>query len=642
MNYKELKELLIKANEAYYKNANPILSDYEFDMKMKELEAMEASQGFADDDSPTRKPGSDLSNINNSNSHGRPMLSLENTYNYDDVRKFYDDIMKATNGKATFIVNPKWDGNSGAIRYKNGKSYKALTRGSGEIGEDITMPVNYCNENIWNVNKSFSGEVRGELIITNNGFEELNADGKYQNARNLVAGSLKLLELDKFIPRADKIKFYAYWLEDSKNETYEGDLKELERNNFDVGVYFKCSSYEEVMDAIKKIQEYKYDVAIDGAVIKLNEKKYWNEIGSTAKFPRWAKAYKYKQESIKSKVLDITFSVGRTGKITPVAWFEPKFIDGSEIQKATLNNKEFYASMDVAIGDIVEVQKAAAIIPQIINVERTKNRKVVEFPTVCPCCGFTLRKHNEDQADLFCDNPTCSSRIVDQIINYTHAIECDGFAEIIVNRLHENGYLNSISDLYELKNHIDGIAKLDRLSKNMAEKLCANVEASKSVAFWKVLSGLGIPNVGGKTAKILVKKFKSIDNLMAASLVDLTNVEDIAEITATSIITYFEQNKTLIEALKSHGVNMADNSVATTATTISNLIFCITGALSMKREQYVELIEAAGGKVSSSVSKKTNYLVNNDINSTSTKNQTAKELNIPIINEDELRKMLGL
>ena len=649
MDYKDLKNLLIEASNAYYIDSNPIMTDYEFDQKLKELQKMEEQQGFADPDSPTQKPGSDLSVADERNTHKRPMLSLENTYNEDDIEKWYNDMISATGEtNPVVIVNPKWDGGSGALRYdQDGHLAKALTRGNGEVGEDITQNIKYCDDNVWSVKKyngmPFRGEARGEIIMTEAGFDKLNKDGKYQNARNLVSGSLKLLDIYDFIPRAEYITFYAYWLEDSKNTRYADDLEELKRFGFTVGEYYVCKSLQEIKDAIDKIENSEYPVAIDGAVMKLNEKKYWSIIGSTAKFPRWAKAYKYKQVSISTKVTNITFEVGRSGKITPLCWFEPKFLDGSTIQKATLNNEDFYKTMDVAIGDTVEVQKAAAIIPQIIEVtERPSDRRKVAFPKTCPNCGTKLIKKNEEHNDYYCPNENCSCRIIDKIVNYTHCVECDGFAEIIVEKLHNAGLLSSISDLYRLKDHKEEISKLDRLSMNMADKLCANVEASKTADLWKILSGLGIPNVGPKTAKTLVKHFGSIKVMSGLTVEDFVEIDDIAEITATSIIEWFKANRVLLKELSDLGVileNTSDEEHSKPNIDLSGKSFCITGALSLKRDKYIELIEACGGSVVSAVTSKTNYLITNDKDSGTKKNIIAQKLGIPILNERELLEM---
>lgn len=647
MTYKELKELLKRANEAYYKEMSPIMSDYEFDQKLKELENMEKIQGFADDDSPTKKPGSDLEYIDMTNKHGRPMLSLENTYSFDEVEKWYNDVIKVTGDQAPeVIVDAKYDGGSGALRFNIDGLQKALTRGNGEVGEDITQNIKYCSDNVWNRKWSygmpFIGEVRGELIMTKSGFEALNKDGKYQNARNLLSGSLKLLDVYEFIPRADAIKFYAYWLEDSTNQTYEGDLAQLKMFGFDVGKYYVCRNFEEIKNAINELEKLDLGVALDGAVLKLNNKKYWSQLGSTAKFPRWAKAYKYKQESVQTEVNKIEFWVGRSGKVTPVVWFDPRFLDGSTIQKATLNNEDFYRSMDIAIGDTISVQKAAAIIPQVVSIDnRPDTRKLVEFPKKCPVCGESLVKHNEDHNDWYCDNYDCQARVIDRIINYTHNLEIDGFAEVIVERLYENNIIKSISDLYSLKYKLLEAAQLERLSTKMVQKLCDNIEASKNQELWKLIAALGIPNVGPKTAKTLAKRFKSLKVIQTLTPVEFEEIDDIGEIVANSIVNFFKTHKLLIQDLEDAGVNMEDktDSDNTPKINLEGKTFCITGALSLKRDTYIDLIEACGAKVVGSVSKSTSYLITNDKTTGTSKNIKARQLGIPILNERELLEM---
>ena len=643
--YQQLKTKLIAANKEYYVSSNPILSDYEFDMELKRLEAMEKAQGFADPDSPTQKPGSDLSNSSISNKHRRPMLSLENTYNDEDVTKWYNDMRDAAgDSELVVVVQPKFDGGSAAITFKDGRVIKALTRGDGTVGEDITQNVKLLD---WSkINKEFSGEVRGELIMTKEGFAELNKDGKYQNARNLLSGSMKLLDPAEFALRAPYIKFYAYWLEDSKNDTYLGDMMDIMAYDGFQGpeVMHNAHNLKELLEGLSLFEDTKnsFSYDIDGAVMKVNDKKLWKQLGSTAKFPRWAKAFKFKQENIETTVNNITFEVGRTGKITPLAWFEPVFIDGSTVQKATLNNKEFYESMDVAIGDTVTVQKAAAIIPQIIGVKRNPEREKVEFPKVCPCCGTTLAKHNEEHADLYCDNVKCKARIVDGIVNYTHALEIDGFAQTLVERLYNAGFLMSIADLYELKQHKNSIATLDRMSDKIIDKMCDNIETQKKAELWKFLTGLGIVNVGPKMAKTLAARFRDIDSLMAATETGLMSIPDVAEVTAKSIYEYFKnpENKQLIETLRKAGQNMRNDEVSSGSDKLTGKSICITGALSKPRAEIEKLIEDNGGSVASGVSKKTSFLLTNEPNSGSSKNKKATELGIKIISENEFYKML--
>lgn len=642
--YEKLKNKLIAANSAYYVDSNPILSDYEFDLDLKKLEKMEAEQGYADPDSPTQKPGSDLTSSKAENSHRRPMLSLENTYNEDDLGKWYEDMQKAAGKNPTIVIQPKFDGGSAAITFENGKVIKALTRGDGEVGEDITANVKLLD---WSkINKDFSGEVRGELIITKEGFAKLNEDGKYQNARNLLSGSMKLLDPKEFSQRAPYIAFYAYWLEDSDNAEYQLDMTSLMAYNGFRGPEFMINATS-LNDLIKGVHLFesmknKFDYEIDGAVMKLNDKRLWEKLGSTAKYPRWAKAYKFRQDNAQTTVKNITFEIGRTGKITPLAWFDPVFIDGSTVQKATLNNKEFYDAMDIAIGDTITVQKAAAIIPQIIGVERSANRMKVAFPKVCPCCGSPLVKHNEEHSDLYCDNPKCKARVIDGIVNYTHSLEIDGFAQTLVDRLYDSGFLRSIGDLYDLKNHKAEISRLDRLSMNVITKLCNNVEQQKSAELWKLIAGLGIPNIGPKLAKTLSSKFHGVDALMAADKGVLESIPDIAALTADSIYSWFQnqENKQLIEKLKSVGQNMSSGSAVISSNALTGKSFCITGTLSKPRSEIEKIISDNGGKNVSNISKSTDYLITNNPTSGSSKNRKANELGVKIIDEESFYKLL--
>lgn len=644
MKYKELKDFLIKCSNAYYKNSSQIISDYDFDLKLKELEKMEKEQGYSDSDSPTKKPGSDITE-NVSRKHNRPMLSLENTYNSEEVEDWYVKMQKIIGNNPEVITEYKYDGGSCAIRFKNGKIILALTRGDGEVGEDITENVKLLDWN--NISEDFSGEVRGELIITKKGFLELNKDGKYANARNLLSGSMKLLDRNEFKKRAKYIKFFAYWFENDIFKNHYKNIEYLKKNGFETAMMICCKNYNDIEKAINKIENEKpnLEIDIDGAVMKINETKYWSVIGETSKFPKWAKAYKYNPEEAITIVKNIEFWCGQTGKITPVAILEPILLSGSTISKATLNNKEYMENLNIKIGDHVRIKKAAEIIPFIIGVckeMRTGKETLVKFPKECPICGSKLKKISEEQADYYCQNENCPGRVRELISNYTHSLEIDGFADIIIDRLYLAGYLKSIKDLFLLENHIAEISNLDRLSKNLIKKLIGNIEKSKNNEFWKFISGIGIKNVGPKTAKILVEKFKNIDNLMNATKEELMSINDIGDIVADSIINYFSKNENIefIKFMKEQGQNLKSEKESNNKLSLNDLSFCITGALSRPRSYYENEIEKYGGKIVGSVSKKTNYLVTNDTNTNSAKNKKAKELNINIINEEELLKLL--
>jgi DNA ligase (NAD+) len=645
--YNDLIDKLIKYSEAYYKNSISLVSDEQFDMMLKEAEKIEKEHpDWLRSDSPTLTPGSDLNVNNENNSHGRPMLSLENTYNREDVTRWYLNMEEVVGPNPEVVVEYKYDGNSAAIRFDHGKVIKSLTRGNGQIGEDITANIETMSD-VNNIKSFFSGEARGEIIMSKEEFKRLNVDNSYANARNLAAGTIKLKDPEEFKTR--QLWFYAYWLENSKNKKHTEDLEQLKALGFRVGKYYICHSVDELMNAIEQIEKEKPElpVEIDGAVMKLNDKVYWDELGNTSKFPRWAKAFKYHQQVEETEVLSIDFQVGRSGKVTPVANLNPVLLDGSTVSRATLNNADFLKQIDVRVGDFVYVQKAAAIIPQIIGVNLNRRKLALvptSFPSRCPECGTTLIKDG-DKVDLFCPNETCPSRIIEKISYYTHTLEIDGFGDEIIERFHFLHYLNSIIDLYHLKDHREELIHLDRLGEKSIDKLISNIEESKKSPGEKLLAALGIKGIGIKMAKLIMKKYQSIDDIMNASLEDLSLLEGIGDIKAKDIVDSLHslEMQNLINQLKNEGVNMISSvQVNAIDTELSGKSFCITGALSMPRKEYEILIEQAGGKNVSSVTSKTDYLVTNDTTSGSSKNKKAHELGKPIIDEKELRRMLGL
>ncbi|MDD7736275.1 MAG: NAD-dependent DNA ligase LigA [Bacilli bacterium] len=645
--YNELVDQLIHYSESYYKANISLVSDEQFDMMLKQVEEIERLHPeWIRKDSPTLTPGSDLIDFSSSNTHEHPMLSLENTYNEEDVTKWYLKMEEVTGPSPEVVLEYKFDGNSAGIRFSHGRVVKALTRGNGIVGEDITNNISTMEE-FNKIKSTFNGEARGELIMSKEEFNRLNVDGKYANARNLASGTIKLLDVEEFKKR--KLWFFAYWLEGSKNKKHSQDLDLLKEMGFRTGDYFICHSLEELLQHIKEIGENKDKLPfeIDGAVMKLNEKRYWEELGSTAKFPRYAKAYKYHQEVQETKVLNVTFQVGRSGKITPVASLEPVFIDGSTVSRATLNNVEFLKQIDVRENDFVYIQKAAAIIPQIIGVnleKRNQNSLEVSIPSSCPECGHHLVKDG-DKVDLFCPNEACPGRIIDKISYYTHVLEIDGFGDEIIERLHYLKYLNSIIDLYYLKDKREELITLDRFGEKSIDKLLKNIEESKKVPAEKLLAALGIKGIGPKIAKIIMKKHQSIDEVRNLTIEELSSIDGIGEIKASDVKKELEKEETisLIEKLKDLGVNMlATKNEIYENSLVKGFSFCITGTLSLPRKEYENLIEKNGGKNVSSVTSKTSYLVTNDTTSGSSKNKKAQELGVKIISEDELRKMLDI
>ena len=645
--YDKLIDDLIRYSDSYYKANISLVSDEQFDMMLKQAEKFESEHPeLARLDSPTQTPGSDLDLSSSTNVHTNPMLSLENTYNEEDVAKWYQKMEEVVGKNPEVVLEYKFDGNSAGIRFSHGRVQKALTRGNGLVGEDITNNIKTMDD-VSNISSTFNGETRGEIIMSKDEFNRLNVEGKYANARNLASGTIKLLDVEEFKKR--KLWFFSYWLEDSKNKKHSEDLEFLKKMGFRTGDYFICHSLQELLDNIKLIEEKKASLPfeIDGAVMKLNEKRYWEELGSTAKFPRYAKAYKYHQEVAETKVLSIDFQVGRSGKITPVATLEPVFIDGSTVARATLNNVEFLKQIDVRVNDTVYIQKAAAIIPQIIGVNLNKRDEKTlppEIPCTCPECGSRLVKEGE-KVDLFCHNDKCPGRIIDKISYYTHILEIDGFGDEIIERFHYLKYLNKLSDLYHLKDKREELIQLDRLGEKSIDKLLANIEESKKEPAEKLLAALGIKGVGVKISKIIMAKHHTIDEVCNLTVEELSEIDGIGEIKASDVCKELEKEETisLINELKELGVNMeATHMEVNENREINGYSFCITGALSMPRKKYEELIEKNGGHNVSSVTSKTDYLVTNDPTSGSSKNKKAQQLGVEIITEEELKEKLGI
>ena len=637
--YSELKEELIRASNFYYKKNISVMSDYEFDIKLKELEKMEEELGYSDEDSPTKNVGSDISTSDESNKHSRPMLSLENTYNEYEVYEFIKKVSEQSHDDLFFSIQPKYDGCSGCIRFKDGKVVKALTRGDGLVGEDITENIKLLDLNI---SEDFTGEVRGELILTKSGFAELNKTGKYQNARNLLAGSIKLLDHEEFKKRAPYIKFYAYFLEDSNNENYRDDIYDMQASGFDIGIN-ETSHFNEIMNKVRYFEANKnnFDFEIDGVVIKVDSKSTWPILGSTSKFPRWGKAYKFHQEEVETEVLSIEYQVGRTGKVTPVANLREVFLEGSSISRATLNNIDFMKSLDIGVGDIVTIRKAAAIIPEITSVVRQSNNSREKFIKRCPCCGWDLIQP-EGYVDYFCVNEKCKAKIIQTLSYFTHMMEIKGISEATLEKLYENFNCDSVVKLYYQLNDKEYLAKIANLpgfGDKTASNLCKAIQESKNQEYYKVLAALGIPGVGKQTAKLLVEKFNSYDDLKAASVDEIESIQGFGRVLATNIFNWVNDennNATVICLNEVFGLQFESKKQQNNQNKIK---VCITGSLSVPRKEFEEKYSDVA-IFTSSVTSETSMLINNNKESPSSKNKKAKALNIPIVTEDEFLNII--
>lgn len=643
MSYKELKELLIKASNSYYKESKSIMLDSEFDEKMKELARMEEEQSFADPDSPTQNPGSDLKGNFETLEHTKPMLSLENTKSFEDVKKWYEKMNEF--GCYEVVVEEKIDGNAICLRYKDGELLKGLSRGDGHIGEDLTQNLRIISPKV-STKKAF--EVRGEAVMTKSEFKRLNVNGEYANPRNLASGTLKLLDVEEFKKR--KLIPIMYWYVDSNNKTHWEDIQFLKAYGFQTPNAIKCESLEQIMEAIEKINNERdsLEYEIDGAVIKVNDKTKWTDIGGTAKFPHYAVAYKYAEERVETKVKDIIYDIGKTGKITPVAIFDPVFISGSTVQRATLNNESWMKNLGVKIGDTVVVSKRCEIIPMIEEVRkdsRTGNEITPHFPKTCPYCGSKLAKIDESQADIYCLNESCVGKLIDRIINFTSIMKIDGFAEVVTKRFVDKGVFTKLEDILNLsKPNVAAIAlSCERMSGKILKKLNDNIKNAVSEAKpWQLLAALGIRNVGPKTAKALMNQFRDIRVIIGASEDELMEVDDVGETVAKSIKHFFTNpdNRKTFKAFEDYGFSISEEIEEYSNNLIlSGKNIVITGALSRPRKIYEEIIETLGGKLIGSVSNKTSFLLTNNKYSGSTKAKAAQSLGIPVLDEQDFLNM---
>jgi len=649
--YNKLIDDLKMYSFLYYRDGKSLISDKEFDMLMKKAEMIEAQYPeWTRADTLTKRVGSDSTGLKIQ--HSIPMLSLENTYSLNEINEWYLKIQQLVNEKNPLItIEPKYDGLSFTASYIKGVLVRALTRGDGEYGEDITQNCKLIPE-LGNLKDlDFTGEVRGEIIMEISEFEKLNGKKEYANPRNLAVGTIKLQDPEEFKKR--KLTTYVYFLVSGfEDSSHFNTILRLNKVGFKTGKTYLCSNLDEIENTIKNIEQEKseYSVNIDGVVLKVDNKDFWNKIGGTSKFPHWAKAYKYEPDTITTRVKDIEFWVGHSGKITPVAIFEPVFLSGSTVSKATINNKGYMESLDIMIGDIVDIKKAAEIIPFINYVVKelrdTDNqiRTKVSFPKSCPTCGSKLTKYNEEHADYFCMNESCESRVIGGIVKYTSEMEIDGFAEIIVEKFYRAGLLKNIEDLYTLKNYKEASMKLDRMGEKTFNKLIENIEKSKTQKLEKFITGIGIKNVGTSTARSLVSKFKELKIIMGVSKEELIEIDDIGEIVAESIYSYFRKpanRQFIMNMIEKHGLDLTKPVKDNKVLKLEGKNFCITGALSLKRDDYIELLESLGAKVVNSITKNTNYLITNDGITQTSKLVAAKKLSIPVLNEKELLELCG-
>lgn len=643
---------LNEANYRYYVLDDPQMTDYDYDMKLRRLEILEAEHPeLKSANSPTQRVGGKALSQFEKVEHAVPLESLQDVFSLDELGEFCERVDTSVS-KPEYTVEPKVDGLSVALEYVDGLFVKGATRGDGRIGEDVTENLRTVRSIPMKLeNAPHRLIVRGEVFMPRAVFEKLNetreknGEALFANPRNAAAGSLR--QLDPKIAaerRLDILVFNLQLCEGKTFSTHAETLDYLASLRFKVIPYHLCTNKEKAGELIAAIDEGRYALSydIDGAVVKLNDLKKRTELGSTAKFPRWAVAYKYPPEVKETEVLDIVVQVGRTGVLTPKAVVAPVRLAGTTVTNATLHNQDFITEKDIRIGDTVRIRKAGEIIPEILGVvpEKRKSDAMPYFlPSACPVCGARVAR-DDDGAAIRCTGAECPAQLSRNIAHFVSrdAMNIDGLGSALVEQLIQMNLIQSPADLYYLT--IDAISCLWKNGDKAPKKLLSAIEESKKNDVSKLIYALGIRQVGEKAAKVLAQQFGTLDALMSASLDELTRVRDVGAITAQNIVEWFAsaQSKHLIERLREAGVNFACD-IQITDRRFDGMTFVLTGALEMfTREEAEEKIENFGGKASGSVSKKTTYVVAGE--NAGSKLRKANELGIPVLTEQEFSKML--
>lgn len=650
----ELTNILNDANYKYYVLDEPTITDQEYDKYLRELEELEQKyKEFARDDSPTKRVGGEVLDSFKKVTHKIPMMSLSDVFSESEVVNF-DERIKKEGIRPQYVCELKIDGLSVSLLYEHGKLVRAATRGDGVVGEDITHNVKTIKSVPLTLNEDIDIEVRGEIYMSKKSLEKVNleriknGEKPLQNARNGAAGSIR--QLDSKVAAKRGLDVWIYHL---PNPLDYGIHTHYEALEFMKKLGFKTNPNNRLVNNINEVLEFiseknaerkslPYD--IDGIVIKVNNIDQQQELGFTAKYPKWATAYKFPAEEVLTRLNDIIFTVGRTGQITPNAVLDPVIVMGSTIARATLHNENYIKEKDLRIGDIVSIRKAGDVIPEVVEVKkerRTGNEKNFEMIHNCPICGTTLVK-KEGQVDYFCLNEHCPTRKIESLIHFAErdAMNIDGLGEKIMEDFFNFSFIRTIPDIYLLQTHREDLTRLEGYGEKSVTKLLEAIEKSKSNSLEKLLFGLGIPHVGSKTAKIIASHYHNIDNIMKATLEDLSSINDIGEIIAKSIVDYFqkEDNKIIIERLKQYGINMNYlGQKIIKDETFYGKTFVLTGTMAeYKRDEAKNLIENYGGKTSSSVSKKTDVVIAGA--ELGSKYDKAVELGITIWSEEDFKK----
>ncbi|MGK9370035.1 NAD-dependent DNA ligase LigA [Melioribacter sp. Ez-97] len=659
----ELRRLIREHDYRYYVLAQPVISDYEYDKLYKELVELEkAYPEYITPDSPTQRVGSDITNEFKPVAHRIPMLSLSNTYNEEELYDFNRRVKEGLpeDEKVEYVCELKIDGVSVSIIYENGVLVRAATRGDGSTGEEITNNVKTIKSLPLSVKTELEGyklddvEVRGEIYMELNDFEKINAERElngekaFANPRNLVAGTIKLLDPKAVAKRPLKIFVYYLYSQNDNLESQYQNLKLLEAMGLPVNANYRlCGSIDDVIRFCREWEEKRFTLPyeIDGAVIKVNSIRQQQILGSIAKSPRWAVAFKFKARQEKTKLKKIVWQVGRTGTLTPVAELEPVFLAGSTISRATLHNIDEIRRKDIREGDTVVIEKGGDVIPKVVSVDlsqRPENSVEVKLPDKCPVCGSKLFKP-EGEVAVYCENPSCPAQIKGRIAHFASrgAMDINGLGESLINLFVDLGYLKDYADIYSLKDKRDELIKVERLGEKSVDNLLNAIEESKNRSFDKVLFALGIRYVGAGAALKLAEHFGSVDQLMKANEEEIESIQDIGPSISKSIIRFFSDPKNLdiLERLRKAGLKFKMDGQKKLSDKLGGKSFVLTGALaSMSRDKAKELIVANGGKVLSSISKNTDYLVAGE--KAGSKLEKARKLGVKIISEEEFLNMI--
>ncbi len=649
----DLKARLERWSYEYYVLDTPTASDYDYDMALRRLENIEALHpDWVTPDSPTQRVGGQAIDQFHSVEHPVPLESLQDVFSMEELGDFHSKV-RETVEDAVFDVEPKVDGLSVALEYENGVFVRGATRGDGRVGEDVTENLKTIRAIPLKLPEALPRLiVRGEVYMPKKVFHALNAAREekgqplFANPRNAAAGSLR--QLDPKIAAQRKLSILVFNIQLAEGKTFQTHTETLEylkSQRFRVIPYTLCKTVEECGGEIESIGDSRetYDFDIDGAVVKLNSLADRETLGSTAKFPRWAAAYKYPPEEKPTKVKEIVVQVGRTGVLTPKAIVEPVRLAGTTVQNVTLHNQDYITEKDIRIGDTVLVRKAGEIIPEVVEVlkdQRPEGTQPYTLPTACPVCGAAVER-DEDGAHYRCTGAECPAQLLRTISHFASrdAMDIEGLGEAVVETLVNAGLIHTPGDLYFLQ--AADVAKLDRMGKKSAQNLIKAIENSKKQDLSRLLYAFGIRQVGSKAGKLLAARFGSLDALMAATQEELTNLDDVGEITARSLREWLEspQSQHLIQRLREAGVNF-ETTLAPAGDALAGQTFVLTGELSrFTRKEATEKLEALGAKVSGSVSKKTSYVVAGE--AAGSKLQKANELGVPVLSEDDLVALLA-